>query len=164
MTTVVIAVDETDASVRAIHVARRLFGDDARYVVVHVADEMPVTPVVPMGTGTGVGTPMWSVGDVIHPVGSGDAGGMDVDAVELAESVARRVAAAGDLVRSEAVGALGDPAEAILGLARHRDAEVVVIGAHRHGWFTRTFGSSVADDLRKQAHVPVLLVPETATS
>jgi nucleotide-binding universal stress UspA family protein len=163
MRTIVIAVDETEASVRATRVARRLFGDDARYVVVHVAEEMPIAPTPPMGTG--VATPVvWNVGNVVHPVASGEVGGVEVDPVELAEAVARRIAAAGELVESEAVGALGDPADAILELAHERDAEVVVVGAHRHGWFTRTFASSVADDVRKQARVPVLLVPETGTS
>ena len=36
MTTVLIAVDETDSSVHAVETAHRLFGDDAEYLVLNV--------------------------------------------------------------------------------------------------------------------------------
>jgi nucleotide-binding universal stress UspA family protein len=53
----------------------------------------------------------------------------------------------------------GPPADSILGEAREIDADLIVIGAHRHGRFYRMFFGDTGDELMRHAPCPVLVVP-----
>jgi nucleotide-binding universal stress UspA family protein len=160
---IVIAVDGTEASVHAARTAWELFGDGHHYVVVHVGEALPMANVIAVETTAGVPMPPgWNAGPVVLPVAQVESEEYEQDPIELATSIARRVGAEAGLADAEAVGTVGDRAEAILEVAHERRADVVVVGAHEHGWFTRLFGGSVADDVRKHADVPVLIVPVTA--
>ncbi|MDW3215783.1 MAG: universal stress protein [Ilumatobacteraceae bacterium] len=154
MTTVLLAIDETDAAHFAALTAVSLFGPDATYLAVHVE---------PAAHGS---TPRW--GPIYGypyppvPVVSAmrlDGGAGTQDAINDARLVAaQQVAALG--VDAAPVGEVGDPATAIGAVASEHDVDVVVLGAHQRGWFGRLFDDSVVDDLRRVSEVPLLVVPE----
>jgi nucleotide-binding universal stress UspA family protein len=53
----------------------------------------------------------------------------------------------------------GPAAENILEKAKEIDADLIVIGAHRHGRFYRTFFGDTGEELMRHAPCPVLVVP-----
>ena len=53
----------------------------------------------------------------------------------------------------------GPAAESVLEKAREIDADLIVIGAHRHGRFYRLFFGDTGDELMRHAPCPVLVVP-----
>jgi nucleotide-binding universal stress UspA family protein len=162
MKRIVIAVDGTNASVHAVRAARELFGDGHHYVVAHAGEVLPATDVIATESTAGVAMPpTWNAGPVMLPVAQTELHGYEQDPIELAASVARRVAVEGGVPDAEVLGTVGDGADAILEIAHEHHADVLVVGDHQHGWFTRIFGGSVAEDLRRHADVPVLIVPVT---
>jgi len=52
-----------------------------------------------------------------------------------------------------------DPVDAILGEAREREADIVVVGAQRRGWLARLFGIDVAVQVVNRARRSVLVTP-----
>jgi nucleotide-binding universal stress UspA family protein len=159
MTQVLIAVDDSDCSIKAARVAFDLFGAEATYTVVNVADQSPMM----WGDGAllyGVGYPV-----VMAPtgvvVGSGaPAGSSDVDTAEIdaAMQVALDVATEADIPNPQVVGETShDPATAIISAAHHRQADVIVIGSHDRSWFSKLFIPSVAGSVVKEADIPVLI-------
>jgi nucleotide-binding universal stress UspA family protein len=75
------------------------------------------------------------------------------DAAYTAESVATEAG-----VFATSIGDVGDPSEAILRAADSHDADVIVVGSHDRGWFSRLVRPSVSSDVVRHAHVPVLVV------
>ena len=65
-----------------------------------------------------------------------------------------RAEMAAEFVRLE-----GPAADSILEKARDIDADLIVIGAHRHGRFYRMFFGDTGDELMRHAPCPVLVVP-----
>ena len=53
---------------------------------------------------------------------------------------------------------LGDPARAILQAAEEHGADLIVVGAHDGGVFSRIIGGSVGDAVAHKAHADVLIV------
>ncbi len=53
----------------------------------------------------------------------------------------------------------GPAAESVLEKAREIDADLIVIGAHRHGRFYRLLFGDTGDELMRHAPCPVLVVP-----
>lgn len=162
MTRVLIAADDSDLAVETATSAHRLFGDDAVYFVIHVADSMPMPtmawgyaypvampmvayppPTVGTGTGAGVGDPT---------VGEGAAR----DAAEQHASAVADDAALGAGARP--LADVGDPATAIIDAARDQHVDVIVVGSHERSWFSRLFSGSVVQDVVRDAPVPVLVV------
>lgn len=100
-----------------------------------------------------------SVAPVVHGRGLGPYDPADPPErheTELHEAAARL----GELgvTRLETVTGVGDPARAILDLADHRGAELIVIGAHDGGLMSRLFDSSTSDTVVHKAHADVLVV------
>jgi nucleotide-binding universal stress UspA family protein len=174
MTQVLIAVDDSESGIKTARIAHSLFGDDATYIVVNVADEVPMM--------WGADSLEWGVGypvvmgpsGVVDPVvarppgptkgGARDSADEDAAAVDLdsapidaAMQVARGVAAEADIPNPQVVGEVGDPATAILTAAHHHKADVIVIGSHDRGWFSKLFTPSVSGALVREADVPVLI-------
>ena len=54
--------------------------------------------------------------------------------------------------------ALGDPAEAVAAVARERQAELDVLGAHHGRFFSKLLGADVAADSSARVGCPVLVV------
>lgn len=59
---------------------------------------------------------------------------------------------------AELVQSVGPPAEAIVALARERDADLIVVGTRRKGFFERLVEGSVNQDVLRRAHCDVLVV------
>jgi nucleotide-binding universal stress UspA family protein len=166
MTTVLIAVDATDSSVHAVETAHRLFGDDAEYLVLNVgADAYVPVPIFP--SEVGMITPMaWA--PIAHPHGAG--GDVRSDSAEsaistdadVAETIAKQTGQEGGLADATALGIVGDAAGSIIDVAVDHAADVIVVGTHERGWLTRLLTSSVADEVRRESPIPVLVVPRPA--
>ena len=94
------------------------------------------------------------IGDVPGPVTvdtqSNDA---EVTLVGIRKQLSRAKMAA-EFIRLE-----GPAADSILEKAREIDADLIVIGAHRHGRFYRMFFGDTGDELMRSAPCPVLVVP-----
>jgi nucleotide-binding universal stress UspA family protein len=161
MTHVLIAVDDNDTSVAAARTALRLFGEDADYTVLNVAENVPVKwgddaleygMVYPLSVpGAGV------IGGVPFVVRSTDMNDRTTDRVEAAQQTADELARDAGITSAKAVGDTGDPADAIITAARSQGADVVVVGTHERGWFKRLFASSVSDAVIRDAEIPVLV-------
>jgi nucleotide-binding universal stress UspA family protein len=71
-------------------------------------------------------------------------------------SARARIEAAG--VKAEYSWAAGEPADAIVGEARERGADLVVVGSHHHGLLSRVLGTDVASEVERAAGCDVLVV------
>lgn len=155
MTRVLVAVDESEGSVRAAETAHRLFGDGAEYLAVNV------TNVVDMATipwyGAGWGAPYAAPYGAVWAYRT-DLTGEPGDGEELAEATAQEVAEQSGLPDAEAVGEQGDPATAVLRAAEEHAVDVIVVGTEDRGWFDRLIRPSVSKEIVKHAQVPVLVV------
>jgi nucleotide-binding universal stress UspA family protein len=158
MTRVLVAVDESESSVRAAETAHRLFGEDAEYLAVNVTNvvDLAAIPWYGAGYGSPYAAPygaVWSYrSDVtLDPEGV-------ADGEKAAEEHARDVAEESGLAGAEAVGEEGDPAEAVLRAADEHQVDVIVVGTHDRGWFDRLLRPSVSKEILKEAKVPVLVV------
>ncbi|MEP7204193.1 MAG: universal stress protein [Ilumatobacteraceae bacterium] len=161
MTRVLIAVDDSDTSLAAAQTAYRLFGDEAEYTVINVAENSPVEwgddslrygTVYPL-TIPGAGV----VGGVPFVIRSSSSSDLDSDRVDLAEQTADDIARAAGLPHAEPMGDTGDPAEAIVAAATTHNADVIVVGTHERGWFKRLVSSSVSGAVIRDSEIPVLV-------
>ena len=164
MTHVLIAVDDSEASVATARTAYSLFGPDAQYTVVNVADRTPIA--------WGGDSLAWGVGYpiIMTPVTSapnttvgtnpnGDVAVADIDnaPIEAAIQVARDIADEAHIPNPQVVGEEGDPATAIINAAHHHQADVIVIGSHDRSWFARLFVPSTSGAVVREADIPVLV-------
>jgi len=166
MTQVLIAVDDSESSIKTARIAFALFGDSAQYTVVNVADQ---TPVMWGGDALvwGVGYPIMMT-PVAQPeiVGTGTAPRSETDGesvvvdnapIDAAIQIARGVADEAQLPAAQVVGEVGDPATAIITAAHHHKADVIVVGSHERSWFSSLFAPSVSDAVVREADIPVLI-------
>lgn len=159
MTRVLVAVDDSEGSVRAAETAHRLFGADAEYLAVNVTNVVDLATIPWYGAGWGApyAAPYGAVwayrSDVTADVGGAEEG------EEIAEANARDVAEQSGLPDAEAVGEEGDPATAVLRAAEERQVDVIVVGTEDRGWLDRFVRPSVSKEIVKQSSVPVLIVP-----
>jgi nucleotide-binding universal stress UspA family protein len=61
-------------------------------------------------------------------------------------------------LEAELVPASGEPAEAIVALAKERNADLIVVGMRKKGFFERLVEGSVAQDVMRRATCDVLAV------
>ena len=61
-------------------------------------------------------------------------------------------------VQADYVPAVGHPAETIAELAREREADLIVVGAHHSNAIGRLLGQSVSDSVAHKVHCDVLIV------
>ena len=151
--TIMIAVENTEGSVAVVREAHRLFGDNAQYFVVNVGESqfssMRWAAVYPVGIpGPWLPPPMIDT----SPVGAGQS------AEHRAELRAADLAHEGSLPEATPLGEIGDPSRAIVRAAHDHNADVVVIGAHQHSWFSRIFTTSVERSILREAGFAVLVV------
>lgn len=150
MATILLTLDDSDASHHAALVAAGLFGDAATYLAVHVRDGAP-----------GGGAMWWPVYGYPYPV-LGPEALSDAVSRRSAISDARRVAserAAAAGVEAVPIGETGPPAERIAHVAREHAVDVVVVGDHARSWFRTLVDGNVTEQLVRRATVPVLVVP-----
>ena len=161
MTQVLIAVDDSESSVATARTAYALFGADATYTVVSVADRTPIM--------WGGDTLAWGVGYPIvigpteiaaagtHPNEDTTASDVDTAPIHSAIQVAKEVADEAHIPNAQVVGEVGDPATAIITAAHHHQADVIVIGSHDRSWFSKLFVPSVSGAVVREADIPVLV-------
>jgi nucleotide-binding universal stress UspA family protein len=173
MTQVLIAVDDSESSIKTASIAYALFGDGASYTVVNVADQSPmiwggdalvwgigypivmapsgIVEVAPAGTHPSAGSRDESLG--------ADTTSAEVDnaPIDAAIQVARDVATEARIPNPQVVGEVGDPATAIINAAHHHQADVIVIGSHDRSWFSKLFVPSVTGAVVREADIPVLI-------
>lgn len=158
MTRILIAVDGTELDVVCASTAHDLFGDDVEYLAVNVADSLPAggAPMATAPVPFGYVYPYAAVppSPDRHPGGATD----PADRVAHAEDVARRAADEAGLVNAESIGEIGDPGEAIADAAERNSCDVIVVGSHERGWFSRLVSPSVSSEVMSAAHIPVLVV------
>jgi nucleotide-binding universal stress UspA family protein len=141
---VLIAVDDSQESLDAAHFAYRCFGSDSDYLVVSVGQEqISRLPVTPMG-----GVPPYRV--------------MERERTALYDHArATALAAQSELPEgtpAEADVALGPIGATICAVADEAHSDVIVIGSHDRGIWTRLFHASVSRYLIDNAPCPVLIV------
>ncbi len=174
MTQVLIAVDDSESSIRTARIAYELFGDSAHYTVVNVADQSPMIwggdaliwgigyPIVMAPSGvvklaphkSEAGTsPSQSDSPSVEP----PAAEVDNAPIDAAIQVALDVATEADLPNPQVVGEVGDPASAIIAAAHHHQADVIVVGSHDRSWFSRLLVPSTAGTVVRDADIPVLI-------
>jgi nucleotide-binding universal stress UspA family protein len=145
MRTIVVGYDGEEAATRALERAiEDAHASKGRIVVVAVS-EMPLNPEGPQNFGTLDDTPARMIPLVEPPE------------LEPVFTKARALLEAAR-VKADYVWAAGDPADAIIGTARERKADVVVLGAHHHGLLTRLFGTGVASEVERNVGCDVLVV------
>jgi nucleotide-binding universal stress UspA family protein len=108
---------------------------------------------------TGANVVVTSVAHVMHGKGGGPIDPTDPPErheTELREAAAQ-LAALGIEHVTTVVG-IGDPAHAILQAAEENGADLIVVGAHDGGAFSRIFSGSVGDTVAHKAHADVLIV------
>ena len=145
MTTIVVGYDGEEPASRALDAAI----DEARHksgrLVVVAVSEMLLNPEGPQNFGTLDDSPARMIPLVEPPE------------LEPVFAAAReRIGAAG--VSADFVWAAGEPANAIVTAARDRHADLVVLGAHHHGLFSRLLGTDVAAEVKRSAGCDVLVV------
>lgn len=168
MTKILIAVDDTDHSIRAATTARALFGDNADYFVISVLtspavmwggrDAMRWGVAYPATVPAGAMTMPYPlvVGSGL-PMPAGDAVGDST--IDEAQRLAGDVAAAANIPTATPIGDTGDPTPAILEAAENHHVDVIVVGSSHAGWMSRLFSRPVAEGVLRRAERPVLVVP-----
>ena len=151
MTTILLALDDSDESAVAAERAAALFGHDADYLAIYVAASPVQTSSLIWGGVYGYSfTPTPGVVDEMAR--------HSTDVVAEAEAEASEHATEAG-VTAEAIGAVGNPADAIARAAVEHGADLIVMGHHQRGFFRSLFDPSVSDDVIDQSTVPVLVVP-----
>jgi nucleotide-binding universal stress UspA family protein len=150
MKRVLIAVDGTPESNDAARYAYGLLGDSVEYLVITVADTGAL-----LGGALPLADPMLSGGGgYIDPELAKES--VDTAVQDAEETVAETRHAVDD--HAETIVETGSPAEAICRVAEERSVDLIVIGSHDRGWFSRLITPSVSKHLVDHAPCPVLVV------
>jgi nucleotide-binding universal stress UspA family protein len=143
--TIVVGYDGDEPAARALVRAIEEAGRSPARLVVVAVSEMPLNPEGPQSFGTLDDTPARMIPLVEPPE------------LEPVFAAARsRVEAAG--LEADYMWAAGEPANAIVGAARDRGADLVVLGSHHHGLFSRLLGTDVAAEVKRSAGCDVIVV------
>jgi nucleotide-binding universal stress UspA family protein len=159
---VLVAVDESETSIRAAKRAHELFGDDAKYLVVNVgARDLQLWGSDPMTWGVPYPLVLAGITPHVAPFYAEREDDAELSsAVDRAQAEARSVSTAAELpADSIAVGLTGDPIERIRQVADDESIDVIVVGAGAGGWWRHLFEPSVSAALVRAADRPVLVVP-----
>jgi nucleotide-binding universal stress UspA family protein len=154
MTKVLIAVDDSDSSVRAAAAARKLFGSNAQYTVIHVG------PAPDMSWGEDLLS--WGMAYTLAEPPPGYVGAMplvlrDAGSSDRAARTAQKVADAAELTNASVIGGDGARSQAIIDAAHACDVDVIVVGSHDRSWLSKLFDPSTEAALVRESDVPVLV-------
>ena len=154
MTRVLIAVDGTTSDRLIVNQTHTLFGDAAEYVLINVRRD----PMMIAATTIGVGmSAMVPAGDLRTVYGDDGAESLQSEA-DIATETARDVAHQTHLDDATVVGEIGLEPDAILHAAEEFAVDVIAVGDHDRGWFSRLMSPSVSAAVADRAHVPVLVI------
>ncbi len=149
MTTVLIAVDQSDASHAAALSAAELFGPDATYLAINVVD----APFDESAFVYGYAFPV-----VLPTLDDRPMSDRVFDTVTSARLEAGRISEEAG-VPATPLGDMGDPVTAILEAADEYEVDVIVTGWHDRSWFRGLFDRPVGETLVHKSRIPVLIVP-----
>jgi nucleotide-binding universal stress UspA family protein len=142
--TILVGYDDTAAARHALDRAVELASPGGRLVVLTVA-EMLLSPDIPV------------TDEFLDPVPVLLESAEPPD-VEAALGRARDLLA-GTGIDADFVWVTGEPAGAIVDVARDRGADLIVIGAHHDSLLERLFKAGVENEVRRSAPCEVLVVP-----
>jgi nucleotide-binding universal stress UspA family protein len=150
MKRVLIAIDGTPESNDAARFAHGLFGSDVDYLVLTVADAGAM-----LGTALPLADPMLAGGGAyVDPEVARETVEHAIDeAKERASETAHEVDD-----RAETIVETGAPGDVIVRVAEERSVDLIVIGSHDRGWFSRLLTPSVRNHVLDHAPCPVLVV------
>ena len=144
VTKVLVGYDGKEPARRALDRAIEEAAASRAVLVVLAVAEMPLNPEGPQNFGTLDDSPARMIPLVEPP---------ELEPV-LAEA-RQRVEAAG--LTADYTWAAGEPADAIVGAARDRGAELIVIGSHHHSRLARILGPDVATQVKRDAGCDVIV-------
>ena len=144
VTKVLVGYDGKEPARRALDRAIEEATASRAVLVVLAVAEMPLNPEGPQNFGTLDDSPARMIPLVEPP---------ELEPV-LAEA-RQRVEAAG--LTADYTWAAGEPADAIVGAARDRGAELIVIGSHHHSRLARILGPDVATQVKRDAGCDVIV-------
>jgi nucleotide-binding universal stress UspA family protein len=143
--TILVGYDDKEPAKRALaHAIEEAKSSGARLVILVVA-EMPLNPQGIQNYGTLDDSP-----PVMTPL-------EPPDELQAALDHARTVVEAAGL-DAEYVWSAGDPSGEIVGVARDRQVDLVVLGEHHHGGLARFFGGDVAAEVERELGASVVVV------
>jgi nucleotide-binding universal stress UspA family protein len=143
--TIVVGFDGDESATRALDRAIEEAQRSGGRLVVIAVSEMLLNPEGPQNFGTLDDSPARMIPLVEPPE------------LEPVFAAAReRIEAAG--LTAEYSWAAGEPANAIVGLARERQADVIVLGSHHHGLISRVLGTDVAAEVKRSVGSDVIVV------
>jgi nucleotide-binding universal stress UspA family protein len=149
MRRILVAVDDSPASGRAVTFVNAFFRDeDISITAVNVA-RVPVEWIPPTPYG---GLMPW-------PWGPDGAGLMPEDAIERAEEEATAVVAEQAPVDADVEVVFGETVEAIERAAEETGADLIVVGSNHKGVVQRAIEGSVSERLARETSRPLLVVP-----
>jgi nucleotide-binding universal stress UspA family protein len=143
-TKIVVGYDGSKASSKALD--RAIDEAQARRagLIVVAVEEMPLNPEGPQNFGTLDDTPARMIPLVQPP-----------ELEPVLAGAKQRIEAAG--LTADYTWAAGEPASAIVGTARDRGAQLIVVGSHHHGLLSRVLGPDVATQVKRDAGCDVIL-------
>ena len=145
MRTIVVGYDGDEASTRALDRAIEEARSSQGALLVVAVAEMPFNPEGPQNFGTLDDSPARMIPLVEPP-----------ELAPVFAAARERIEAAG--VSADYTWAAGEPGSAIVGAARESGADLVVLGSHHHGLFTRMLGTDVASEVKRSAGCDVIVV------
>ncbi len=142
---IVVGYDDEEAAKRALERALEEAKRSGTGLVVVSVVELPLDPEGPQNFGTLDDSPARMIPLVVP------------DELEPVLAHARgRVAAEG--VQADFLWAAGDPANVIVDVARDRNASLIVVGSHHHGFLAKLVGEDVAEEVKRHAGAGVMVV------
>lgn len=145
MRRILVGYDGSAGARRALDAAIAEAREQRGRIAVLAVEELPLDPQGPRNFGTLGDIGAWEGRELVAPP--------DVEQ-HLSEARDALVAAG---VSGELSWAAGEPAAAIVDVARSMHADVIILGEHHHGFLTRYFGADVAAEVQRVAGCAVEL-------
>jgi nucleotide-binding universal stress UspA family protein len=159
MKTIVVGYEGSDAAERALGRGAEIAeAFSARLVVVSVGGPAPV-PVLeqtPELAPPAVAGPVAPAGAV--PIPQPPPAGPEPEELARRQLERARMSLQSRTVETEYVVEVGDTAERLLQVADERDADLIVLGCHEHGFLERLLGRPVDEAVARRSERDVLLV------
>jgi nucleotide-binding universal stress UspA family protein len=143
--TIVVGYDDHEAAKRALERALQETKAARGELVIVSVVEMPLDPEGPQNFGSLDDSPARMIPLVLPP-----------ELEPVIEHARERAAEEG--VDADYIWAVGDPARVIVDAARERNASVVVLGSHHHGFMSKLLGADVAAEVKRELGADVVLV------
>ena len=156
---VLVALDDDEVSTRVGEFVNDFFADadDVEILTLNVS---PIpTPWMADATYGAVAPFAWPGMAPLATASEGPAGAGIENERQAAFEAAERVVAKSGIEDDQMMVEFGDPVAVISQTAADYDIDLIVVGTTGRGWWGRLVHGSVSDEVVRQAHRPVLVVP-----